>query len=96
MFVLGVVRKITDEGVYVLVNDKPYHTSKLLIPSKKIKSTPDLQVGSKITFNDRMIELTEYLDCKKCHRALKIDGDHICNCKPKDMIDTVGKLIKTI
>ena len=95
MFVLGVVRKITDEGVYVLVNDKPYHTSKLLIPSKKIKSTPDLQVGSKITFNGRMIELTEYLDCKKCHRALKIDGDHICSCKPKDMIDTVGELIKT-
>ena len=95
MFVLGVVRRITDEGVYILVNDKPYHTSKMLIPSKKIKSIPNLQIGSKICYDDGVIKLTEYIDCKKCHQPLKIDGDHVCNCKPKDMIDTAGELIKT-
>ena len=95
MFVLGVVRKITDEGLSVLVNDKPYYTSKMMIPSKRIKSMPDLQIGSKITYSDGVVELTEYLDCKRCQRPLKIDGDHHCNCEAKDIIDTVGELIKT-
>ena len=92
---LAVVKRITDKGLSVLVNDKPYYTSKTMIPSKRIKSMPDLQIGSKITYNDGVIELTEYIDCNRCHRPLKIDGDHHCDCEDKDIIDTVGELIKT-
>ena len=94
---LGVVRKITDKGLVVLVNDKPYYTSKKFIPFKKIKLMPKLRIGSKICYDDedQVIELSEYLNCKKCHKTMRVYSNHVCNCEYKDMVDTDGELIKT-
>ena len=91
---LGVVSQISNDGISLLVNEKPFCTELKCIPVIGIDFKPTLVIGSKVSYDGKVITLTEYLDCEKCHRPIELTGSKECDCEYQDMVDAGGEVIK--
>ena len=91
---LGVVKRISKEGLFVLVNERSYSTDLKFISFGVLDSIPDLIPRSKISYVGKTLELTEYLDCDRCQKPVSLEGTHECDCKPQNIVSVIGELIK--
>ena len=91
---LGVVSQISNNGISLLVNKEPFCTELKFIPDVEIESKPTLEIGSKVSYDGKVITLTEYVDCEKCHRPIELTGSKECDCEHQDRVAAGGQLIK--
>ena len=88
----GTIKDILDTGISLLVNEIPYYTDIVFISFDKIKSLPILAPGSKVEIFDGKLNLVEFINCSRCHKALTLKDK--CCCEPEKSIETFGVLVK--
>ena len=91
---LGVFMRKTNDGIYILVNKKPYTTEVEYLATESYEKLPELLPGCKVEFDEKKIKLTEYADCTRCQMPLS-DRNQKCECTHKEIISTHGELIKS-
>ena len=67
---LGVFMRKTNDGIFVLVNEKPYTTEVRFLSKENYDNLPELVPGCKVEFEERTLKLTEYPDCTSCQLPL--------------------------
>ena len=88
----GTVLRVAETGALVLTNEKCYNTEMKFISSQRIDPLLCLVPGSKIYFDDTKVALSDYFNCKRCHKSLQENEE--CACDEKRLVDLVGVLIK--
>ena len=89
----GVYFRKTDDRFFILTNEKHYKTEERFIPKEKYNSLPMLYPGSKVSYDGKEVKLTDFDNCKRCHKML--NPLIACSCLPEKTIYSSGELIKS-
>tara|TARA_B110000046_G_scaffold179374_1_gene208518 strand:- start:561 stop:779 length:219 start_codon:yes stop_codon:yes gene_type:complete len=62
----------TANGIFILVNGKPYKTEIQYLTKEGYETLPELVLGCKVKFDDTTVTLAEFSDCPRCHISIPL------------------------